>query len=65
MAYLKVFSGIAYSHIPDERKKKLDNKSEKCIFVGYGERSNAYKLYNPITKKLVISRDVKFDEEAA
>ena len=41
----------------------MDDKSEKCVFVGYSERSKAYKLYNPITKKLMISRDVKFREE--
>ena len=43
----------------------MNDKSEKCIFVGYSERSKAYKLYNHITKKLVISRDVKFNEEKA
>ena len=65
VVHLRVFSNIAYSHIPDERRKKLDDKSEKCIFVRYSERSKTYKLYNPITKKLVISRDIKFDEKAA
>ena len=58
MAHLRVFDSIAYSHISDERRKKLDDKFEKCIFVGYNERFKAYKLYNLITKKLVISKDV-------
>lgn len=34
---------------------------EKNVFVGYSEESTAYKLHNPQTKKLVLSRDV-FDE---
>ena len=50
------------SHIPDQKRRKLDDKGEKCIFLGVSEQSKAYKLYNPITKKIVISRDVIFDE---
>ncbi|XP_073121665.1 uncharacterized protein [Henckelia pumila] len=42
---------------------KLDDKAEKCIFIGYSERTKAYKFYNPKTKKFVISRDVRFDEK--
>ena len=36
--------------------------SERCISVGYSENSMAYKLYNPVTKKFILSRDVKFFE---
>lgn len=62
VSHLRVFGCIAYSHISDEKRGKLDDKSEKCIFVGYSENSKAYRLYNPISKKVIISRDVKFDE---
>lgn len=54
---------VAYSHIPDQKRRKLDDKGDKCIFLGVSEQSKAYKLYNPITKKIVISHDVIFDEE--
>jgi hypothetical protein len=30
--------------------------------MGYSSNSKAYKLYNPETKKVIISRDVTFDE---
>jgi hypothetical protein len=43
-------------------RKKLDDRSEKCIFTGYSETSKDYRLYNPISKKLILSRDVKFME---
>ena len=62
--HLKVFGCVAYSHIPDAMRSKLDDKAEKCIFIGYSERSKAYKLYNPVTEKVVISRDVRFDENS-
>lgn len=56
---------MAYAHVPNELRKKLDNKGEKCIFVGYSEDTNDYKLYNPITRKVIINRDVQFIEEEA
>ena len=60
--HLKVFGCIAYAHVSNEQRKKLDNKSVKCIFTGYSSESKAYRLYNPITKKIIISRDVEFLE---
>ncbi|KAK2999771.1 hypothetical protein RJ639_023300, partial [Escallonia herrerae] len=54
---------VAYAKIQEERRTKLEDKSQKCILLGYGENSCGYKLYNPITKKVVMSRDVQFDEE--
>eukprot|EP00253_Pinus_taeda_P018564 PITA_18564 len=63
VTHMRVFGCVAYAHVPDELRKKLDNKAEKCIFVGYIDEPNAYKLYNPLTKKVIISRDVQFIEE--
>jgi hypothetical protein len=55
---LKVFGSLCYKHVTDARRKKLDGKSEGMIFVGY-HKTGAYRLYNPITDKVEISRDVK------
>ena len=63
VSHLRVFGCIAYAHIPDQRRSKLDDKSYPCIFIGYDQRSKAYKLYDPKAKKILISRDVKFNEE--
>jgi hypothetical protein len=60
--HLSTFRCIAYAHIPSELRKKLDDISEKCIFTGYNETSEAYRIYNPISKKLILNRDVKFLE---
>ena len=35
LSHLRVFGRIAYVHILNERRQKLDPKSEKCILVGY------------------------------
>jgi len=33
-----------------------------CIFLGYDNESKAYRLYDKIRRKVLISRDVVFDE---
>jgi hypothetical protein len=53
---------VAYAKILDAKRTKLDDKSEKCIFVRYGDRRMGYKLYNPITRKVIMSRDVIFED---
>jgi hypothetical protein len=60
--HFRVFGCVAYTHIPDAQRKKLDDKSMKCIFLGVSEESKAYRLYNPANKKIIISRDVIFAE---
>eukprot|EP01018_Ginkgo_biloba_P002097 Gb_06074 [translate_table: standard] len=62
VAHLKVFGCIAYSHVPKEKRQKLDDKSKKCIFVSYSEEIKGYNLYNPVTNKVIISHDVIFDK---
>lgn len=65
VTHMRVFGCVAYAHVPDELRRKLDNKGEKCIFIGYSEESKSYKLYNPTTKKVIISRDIQFVEDEA
>ncbi|KAE8679315.1 hypothetical protein F3Y22_tig00111402pilonHSYRG01195 [Hibiscus syriacus] len=62
VGHLKIFGCIAYAHVPEQTRKKLDDRGEKCIFIGYDKISKAYRLYNPLTKKIIILRDVEFDE---
>jgi hypothetical protein len=64
VSHWKVFGSVAYVHIPDQRRVKLDDKSLMLIFVGYDERSKAYKLFDPTNKKIHISRDIQLNEES-
>ena len=59
------FSYVACVHVPWDIRRKLDDKSEKCIFTGYNVHCKTYKLYNPVTKKFIMSRDVEFKEVEA
>ena len=40
----------------------MDNKFERCIFIGYQDGLKGYKLWNLETRKVVYSRDVVFRE---
>lgn len=60
--HLKVFGSVAYALVPYERRIKLDEKSIRCVLFGVSRESKAYRLYNPETKKIIISRDVHVDE---
>ena len=60
LAHLKVCRCDAFMHIPKERRKKLDNKSEKSIFIGYKDGIKGYKLWNIDTRIVVYSIDVIF-----
>ena len=52
-------------HVSDEKRKKLDAKSEKCILVGYSDEQKGYKCYNPRSKQVQVIPDVVFNESAS
>jgi hypothetical protein len=65
LAHLKIFGCVCYVHIPSEVRQKLDAKSIKGVFVGYAVCEKGYRVYDPTTKRILLSRDVVFDENAA
>lgn len=48
--------------LPKEQIKKLDNRSRQGIFVGYAPNSKAVRIWDRNQKRMIISRDVIFDE---
>ncbi|GKV14655.1 hypothetical protein SLEP1_g25495 [Rubroshorea leprosula] len=61
--HLKVFGSIAFAHVPAQTRTKLDDRGEKTIFVGYTR--GGFKLFNPVTNKVIVNRDVTFAEDEA
>ncbi|KAK2998642.1 hypothetical protein RJ639_023717 [Escallonia herrerae] len=59
---MRIFGCPAYVHLHNEERSKLDPKSKECIFLGYEEGVKGYRLWDPVAKKKVISRDVVFNE---
>jgi transposase InsO family protein len=44
--HLKVFGSICYVLKPEVRRRKLDQKADIRIFIGYNTTSKAYKIYD-------------------
>ena len=63
VSHFKIFGCICYAHVPAEKITKLDEKSQKCVFLGYSDVTKGYRLLDDKTNKLVVSRDVIFDEK--
>ena len=61
--HFRIFGCLAYAHVPDVKRTKLDDTSLKCVLLDVSEESKAYRLYDPLSNKIVISRDVGFNED--
>ena len=60
--HLRVWGCVAYVHVQKDKREALGSHMEKCIFIGYPEGMKAWKFWNPVTKKVVISERADFDE---
>ena len=47
------------------RKHKLQSKSKRGILVGYTPATSVYRVYDPSSRKVIETREVKFDEASA
>jgi hypothetical protein len=60
--HLEVFNCLTYIYISREKSRKLRLRAEQRIFVGYNDVSKAYQVYNPQIWKIVVTKDVIFNE---
>ena len=61
----RIFGCLTYSHVPSEKRTKFETTREKGIFVGYDETSKAFRIYLPSLRKVVVRREVRFEEDQA
>jgi hypothetical protein len=62
--HLKMFGCIMYVWNTTPHLKKLEDCGRKMIFVGYESSSKVYRAYDPIMKRVHVTRDVVFDDQA-
>ena len=60
--HLRIFGCIGYAKVETPNLKKLDDRSRMLVHLGTEPGSKAYWLLNPQTWKIIVSRDVVFDE---
>ncbi|RDY00018.1 hypothetical protein CR513_16853, partial [Mucuna pruriens] len=52
--HFRVFGSITYTHVPNQARSKLNDRSVKHVFIGYCSNSKGYKLYNPNNGKMIV-----------
>ena len=57
VSHLRRWGCVAYAHIPDQLRKKLDVKGQRGIFVGYDNPNGTYRIFNPATNKIISTKD--------
>lgn len=62
--HLRTFGCEAFHHITKlKRSSKFDKTSERLMFIGYTGSTTNYRLVNPNTFEIVITNNVKFNED--
>ncbi|KAD3067190.1 hypothetical protein E3N88_35070 [Mikania micrantha] len=62
VGHLRVFGCIGYTKTLANHLKKLDDRSTKIVYLGNQPNTKAYRMDNPVTKRIHVTRDVFFDE---
>ena len=62
VSHLRVFGSKCWYTLPAKQLHKLDARAREAMFLGYAKESKAYKLWDGELCKVVVSRDVTFDE---
>ena len=62
VGHIRVFGSKCWYTLPKVKVRKLDPRAREALFLGYAESSTAYTLWDGELQKIVISRDVVFDE---
>jgi hypothetical protein len=65
VSHCRIFGCLVYIHVLVKKRTKLEPSSREGWFVGYIETSKAYKVYILEQRKMIVRRDVKFEEDFA
>ena len=57
VSHLRRWGCVAYAHIPEQLRKKLDMKGHHGIFVGYDNPNGTYRIFDPATNKIISTKD--------
>jgi hypothetical protein len=63
VGHLRILGCAAAALIPTELRKKLDPTAIPGWFVGYPQNVKGWRIWDPRQRKIIISRDVTFNEE--
>lgn len=62
LKFIKVFGCTTFMKTPATHTTKLEDRSKQVVHLGKDLGMKGYRLYDPISGSLLLSRDVTFDE---
>ena len=62
IGHFRIFGCLTYPHVPYEKRTNLEATGERGIFAGYDEASKDYRIYLPTQRKVVVRREMIFEE---
>ena len=65
VGHFRIFGSSVYCHVTKDARKNLESTTELGIFVGYTDTPHNYRVYLPTSRRTVVRRDLKFDEQKA
>jgi transposase InsO family protein len=60
--HFRVFGSASFVLLQPHERTKLEPRSRMCCFLGYGIEQKGYRCYDPVSRRLRISRHVVFWE---
>jgi hypothetical protein len=57
VSHLRRWGCVAYAHIPEELRKKLDHKGKRGILVDYDNPPGTYRIYDPVPRGIISMKD--------
>jgi hypothetical protein len=60
---LRVFGREVWRHVPVELRRKLDDRAERCAFLGVETAGKAYRLWSFERQRVVTAVSVSFNED--
>ena len=63
LEHLRVLGCDAYALHKAPGRNKLQEKADHYLLVGYGDTTGTYRVYDPMKRIILITRDVVFNEE--
>ncbi|KAG7570487.1 Integrase catalytic core [Arabidopsis thaliana x Arabidopsis arenosa] len=61
---LRIFGCACFPWLRPYTRHKLDERSQRCVFLGYSTSQSAYFCLHLPTKRMYVSRHVQFDESS-
>uniref|UniRef100_A0A5S6QQU2 Integrase catalytic domain-containing protein n=1 Tax=Trichuris muris TaxID=70415 RepID=A0A5S6QQU2_TRIMR len=64
LGHVRVFGSKVFCFVPKQRRRKWDDKAVEGVLIGYDDATKGYRILDPKTDGIWISRSVRIVEKA-